>query len=33
MDRLGGLMHPGLTLNGETAGQLPFAPTKDNKVW
>jgi aryl-alcohol dehydrogenase-like predicted oxidoreductase len=33
LERLGALMHPGMTVNGETAGQLPFAPTKDHKVW
>jgi aryl-alcohol dehydrogenase-like predicted oxidoreductase len=33
LDSLGALMHPGLTVNGETAGQLPYAPTKDNKIW
>jgi aryl-alcohol dehydrogenase-like predicted oxidoreductase len=33
VDSLGALMHPGLTVNGESAGQLPYAPTKDNKIW
>ena len=30
---LGGFMHPELTVNGETAGKLPYAPGPSDKVW